>query len=170
MKSNQELMTADVFEAVVFTRGNSKSRRAVEAARLVLVDGGISQWSAAEAVYGDRKNQGNVCRKVREIRAAAAALREAMTQGDDVACLFYDVGMMHPGIFNAISAVSSTRQGGQMLAAAELVLVDGDTPESAALSVYGNATNKYSVKQKADRLREAAERLRAAFIAEKNIK
>lgn len=139
-------------------------------ARLVLVDGGISQWSAAEAVYGDRKNQGNVCRKVREIRAAAAALRGTMTQGDDVACLFYDVGMMHPGIFNAISAVSSTRQGGQMLAAAELVLVDGETPESAALSVYGNATNKYSVKQKADRLREAAEQLRAAFIAEKNIK
>lgn len=170
MKSNQELMTADVFEAAVFARGNSKSRRAVEAARLVLVDGGISQWSAAEAVYGDRKNQGNVCRKVREIRAAAAALREAMTQGDDVACLFFDGGMMHPSIFNAISAVSSTRQGGRMLAAAELVLVDGNTPESAALSVYGNDTNRYSVKQKADRLREAAEQLRAAFIAEKNIK
>lgn len=170
MKSNQELMAADVFEAVVFARGNSKSRRAVEAARLVLVDGGISQWSAAEAVYGDRKNQGNVCRKVREIRVAAAALREAMTREGDVARLFFDGGMMHPSIFNAISAVSSTRQGGRMLSAAELVLVDGNTPEGAALSVYGNDMNKYSVKQKADRIRSAAERLRAAFIAEKDIK
>ena len=170
MKLNRQLMSADVFDAIVFARGCVKSQRAIDAARLVLVDGGIPQWAAAEAVYGDKKNQGNVCRKVREIRGAAAALREAMMHDGDVIFPFFDDGTMRPDIFNAVSAVLATRQGGGLLSAAERVLVGGYTPDAAAMHVYDSAVNKYNVKQKSGRIREAAERLYAAFIAEKNIK
>lgn len=162
----RRLLNEGVFNATVDAMGGCKSLAARESARMVLV-GGESTYLAAEAAYQDVKSQGNVYRKSASIRKAAKALRDALEPPGPV---FLGGGqLMRAAVFDAIVGVSSSPASSVIVAAARAVLVDGLTVEAAAEAAYGEPRNIHQVRKKAEKLRDLAVRIEAAF-SEKNIK
>lgn len=164
----RRLLSEDVFNATVDAMGGCKSLAARESARLVLVVG-ESTYLAAETAYQDVKSQGNVYRKSASIRKAAQALRDALEPGGAEPVFLGSDQLMRPAVFDAIVSVSSSPANSVIVVAARAVLVDGLTVEAAAEAAYGEPKNIHQVRKKAEKLRDLAVRIEAAFSG-KNIK
>ena len=76
---------------------------------------------------------------------------------------------MRAADFSASVGVSSSPANSVIVVAARAVLVDGLTVEAAAEAAYGEPRNIHQVRKKAEKLRDMAVRIEAAF-SEKNIR
>lgn len=165
----RRLLSNEVFNAVVDAMGGCKSVAAHESARLVAVDGETT-YRAAEMVYGDTRPQGNVHRKSAAIRKSARALRDALEPGGVPGPVFLGGDrLMRAAVFDAIAGVLPAPSASAILTAARAVLVDGLPVEEATEAAYGGRKNVSLVRKKAEKLRDLAVRIEAAF-SEKNIR